>query len=657
MTNTYLTGNALGSSAPKDLFDNASNFDELMNSTAPSALDRFNRTRQTWAGAEYEWQQILANAFYEPVHLTYVDGAPLVVSRPSQLFDRAGSVYRIKMPATFPVTLTGIWATDLTNVVDVGDGSLRSDLASQGAAIVKGAQQTVDSIAALRALDKTKASRYAFAIGYYATGDGGGGPYYYDAADTTSPDNGGTVIVAIDGARWKLLHDGVLSVEQFGARKDGVTSNTAAIQKAIDYSIPLGFRVFIPAGVFAVDGDGLTISNTGAGGTGGAQSINYRTTLYGSGQGTSILKWTGASAKACLTIATGGTSRSLFENFSILQEGATKKGYGLKLSQTSVATFRNICIEGFENGVKADDNFSIVWDNCRFANNLIGFDATFNFVSRPNAFSFTDCVFQDNETYGAQFENPTTLNIRGGTFEGNGSMVSGSGALKINGNPIDGIAGLDCRGVYFEGNGGSFDIGFYDSATGGIHNITSCTFNRISNVKFTSGNVVLYKNTPVWRTLIGIEGNGFAGFGSYVANSSRRYVQVVSPIDNNWVVRLGLNIYGDSTEVPAVAGAMANTKQIAAAVRFNGVTGTIDGVQANVISVVRNGVGDYTINYAKPMILAKNAYSVGMASTTLWPELFSESAAHLRFKTKNASGVYADFPEISVLVYGEDGGI
>lgn len=128
MTNTYLTGNPLGSNSPKDMSDNASNFDEAMNSSSPSWDDRTGKRRQTWAGAEYEWQQTLANAFYEPVHLTYVDGTPLIVSRPTQLFDRAGSVYRIKMPETFPVTLTGAWATDLANVVDVGDASLRTDL-------------------------------------------------------------------------------------------------------------------------------------------------------------------------------------------------------------------------------------------------------------------------------------------------------------------------------------------------------------------------------------------------------------------------------------------------------------------------------------------------------------------------------------------------
>ncbi|AGN82825.1 hypothetical protein N5K35_24310 [Pseudomonas sp. GD03651] len=44
----YNTNNPLGSSDPRDLFDNSTNFDEGMNSTADSFLDRFGRPRVTW---------------------------------------------------------------------------------------------------------------------------------------------------------------------------------------------------------------------------------------------------------------------------------------------------------------------------------------------------------------------------------------------------------------------------------------------------------------------------------------------------------------------------------------------------------------------------------------------------------------------------------
>lgn len=44
----YNTNNPLGSSDPRDLFDNSANFDEGMGSTAESFLDRFGRPRATW---------------------------------------------------------------------------------------------------------------------------------------------------------------------------------------------------------------------------------------------------------------------------------------------------------------------------------------------------------------------------------------------------------------------------------------------------------------------------------------------------------------------------------------------------------------------------------------------------------------------------------
>lgn len=98
--------------------------------------------------------------------------------------------------------------------------------------------RVVDSVAALKALDKTKSTR-AFVTGYYAAGDGGGGAYWYDSTDTASTDNGGTIIVAADGGRWKLSTQNVVSVAQFGAKGDGETVDTAAFEAARD-ALPSG---------------------------------------------------------------------------------------------------------------------------------------------------------------------------------------------------------------------------------------------------------------------------------------------------------------------------------------------------------------------------------------------------------------------------------
>lgn len=94
--------------------------------------------------------------------------------------------------------------------------------------------RVVDSISALRGLSKSTYTR-AFVTGYYAAGDGGGGAYWYDPSDTTGADNGGTVIVAADGGRWKLEYTNTVSVKQFGAKGDKTTDDTAAIQSAINW--------------------------------------------------------------------------------------------------------------------------------------------------------------------------------------------------------------------------------------------------------------------------------------------------------------------------------------------------------------------------------------------------------------------------------------
>lgn len=109
--------------------------------------------------------------------------------------------------------------------------------------------RVVDSITALKALLKTDNPR-AFVTGYAAANDGGGGHYCFDGADLVSADNGGTVIVATDGGRWKLVvgPQGI-SVKQFGAKGDGATNDSAAIAAAdVWVAAQGGGRVWFPKG-------------------------------------------------------------------------------------------------------------------------------------------------------------------------------------------------------------------------------------------------------------------------------------------------------------------------------------------------------------------------------------------------------------------------
>jgi hypothetical protein len=87
--------------------------------------------------------------------------------------------------------------------------------------------------------------------GYYAAGDGGAANYYLDASDTTTADNGGTVLVTTDGRRFKLKHQGIVSVKQFGAKGDWNgstgTDDAPAFQAAINaMGAVKGGTVYVP---------------------------------------------------------------------------------------------------------------------------------------------------------------------------------------------------------------------------------------------------------------------------------------------------------------------------------------------------------------------------------------------------------------------------
>lgn len=164
---TYDTGNPVPSGDARDRFDNTQTLDELVNSEASTTTSRTGKILQTWKSLVSMFMTFMQNFGYEAAHLTYVDGSPLTVARPTQLIDRAGSVYKVKQPATFPVTLTGSWVTDNPKLVDVGDSPLRQQLAgSGGAAMIGDGTMTVAS-----QLQPLRTVEYYGAVGNGVTDD------------------------------------------------------------------------------------------------------------------------------------------------------------------------------------------------------------------------------------------------------------------------------------------------------------------------------------------------------------------------------------------------------------------------------------------------------------------------------------------------------
>ena len=139
----YATGNALGSTDPRDLLDNAQNFDNAVNDVVNDTwVDRFGVTRKTLKGYDSDFEEdqaARALAFQEFLEGsgwsslgTY--GAGIVITSHTQTVDYLGQPYQLKpsIPASLdaPYVTTGVWATEGVNFKLVGDNSLRQDLAN-----------------------------------------------------------------------------------------------------------------------------------------------------------------------------------------------------------------------------------------------------------------------------------------------------------------------------------------------------------------------------------------------------------------------------------------------------------------------------------------------------------------------------------------------
>ena len=152
----YATGNALGSTDPRDLLDNAQNFDNAVNDVVNDTwVDRFGVTRKTLKGydSEFEADQLVRAAAFAyaqdqraAAFAQFLEGsgwstlgvyaAGISIVSHTQTVEYLGQPYSLKpsVPASIstPYVTTGDWATEGSNFKLVGDNSLRQDLMVDG---------------------------------------------------------------------------------------------------------------------------------------------------------------------------------------------------------------------------------------------------------------------------------------------------------------------------------------------------------------------------------------------------------------------------------------------------------------------------------------------------------------------------------------------
>ncbi|KGT87462.1 hypothetical protein NG99_23230 [Erwinia typographi] len=249
---TYNTRNPLGSSAAKDLYDNAQNLDHFVNDLDSTEwADRFGVMRRTWHGMETEFEDQMADQesrfvnqldsqedrFYTVISQSGYDvigdyeSGILTITEYNQLVRYNNELWKLTAATSLPYTTQGTtsetWdSLDGQHFVNVADAALRQELTDSDGYKLVG---QCNDYAALREIVPEKAGQRMLLREYtFGTGYGGG---EFVSVSGSGSDDGGANCVVNDSWYWKRTDDpDQLDVTHFGAVPGTSDSHDAVLR-------------------------------------------------------------------------------------------------------------------------------------------------------------------------------------------------------------------------------------------------------------------------------------------------------------------------------------------------------------------------------------------------------------------------------------------
>lgn len=245
--------------------------------------------------------------------------------------------------------------------VDRTDATLRSDMN----VVVRRYSSVADMIADTSLV----VGQIVETLGYYGDWVGTankpkGGNRYEIVAGATGTSDDGSFIGLSNGLQAKgLFVDGIVNVCQFGAKGDGVTDDTVAIQKSIDFCGSTGTQLNYSAGTFNVSST-LTVSSSKP-----LKMVGQSLSITES-HGT-IISLTSTSMSLFNVVAGIGSVQHSFEQMKIINSSGGSLEDAFYSRSPVYSRFKNISISGFNYGFRFQrtlfvDFDSVFVDNCSY---------------------------------------------------------------------------------------------------------------------------------------------------------------------------------------------------------------------------------------------------------------------------------------------------
>lgn len=508
----------------KDVLDAISATEDARDAAnkANDAVDRVDNM-------EENFQNFLLNSGYQDLG-DYEAG--LEITARNQIFRKDGELYRAGAVLELPYTTTGDWSTEGDLFVSVGDAVLRQDLANPD----KGAAMVARAVVYAESVEEVESKSLPVGTAVFLTEEGRAGEFVVKAGTPPSDPMKGIYIVLGSDTYAERIHSGVLNVQWFGARGDGIHDDSPHIQAALDLYIEMdewtGIRLFFPAGVYNLvtplnpykptlyDSFG-NVSTTNTSVSGGVQPS---VTFESAGRSSVVLVTTGSALAPESDVGVSDswyTSMNSFFFKGIVFKGREGAPYPIEFDGANITihkmVFDDCNFTGYEYGFylnrtgwvnNTNGHAFLGFNNCNFLGNVYG-----ALVGVDNVL-FNDCYITYNKRDGLILTEGYNVRLENGKIEYNGYEDS-----TIYSQIVLQVGASDC----------SFNSVYMEPTRAGLNNaghkmirlipnpiLPNSTY--ISNLSFIGCYINGGLSTRLMEVASGVNLEGFSITDCYVAN-------------------------------------------------------------------------------------------------------------------------------------------